>query len=682
MAKESKPSFCISASMLTQVGAASGMGASPSRYCTTWRMPGRASGKGCAHASPSRMASRASSASYLPHIRGSSVSSAAPLRSCSCTQSSSTLWSSGAAHPSGRRPQATSSTNTPKANTSVPGVAFPVRTSSGARYPMVPTTCVVCGSTPWSYSRARPKSPSRPFMSPSRSTLLGLMSRWITTLSQSSWRYSRPDATPLMIWNLCSHPSTGLLVLVQAAVGHVVVHQQQLPLAPAVAQQLHQVPVPEVADADHLRDELLHPLLRVVRHPLHGDLQAGLGLGEHALVHPPEAAGAEQLPVLEPPGGVVQLLVREAVGAELHLPVLAHLGVPQPPPHVQEGGDEQREDERRGGDREHDLQRLGPGLGPEPRQRRQPGGVQRRGRRAAHGEAPAQDVVAREDDTRGRGEADVGGLPRPAHRREVDRRGDERLPGPADGQAQRRHGDVDPRGGAVVVDPDLHGLAADEAEVVENPRGVVVVAGAVVTQRAHAVHVDAQVVAVHVLELRVEHGVQLHEEDAVVVAAVVGDVEDAQVLARVEGGELGGRRHHERHAVVAQHGEVGHDGEDEGRREGPDGATGGVAQADGRRVERVAGHLARPVAQHQEPVRRHHGHAVEGEVGAAEAVVGELVGGERGPMVRADGRAEEEEEEREEEHARATHRVVQHSLLRMRVSGRRTRTRGNWIEIE
>uniref|UniRef100_A0A0A9AL50 Uncharacterized protein n=1 Tax=Arundo donax TaxID=35708 RepID=A0A0A9AL50_ARUDO len=51
---------------------------------------------------------------------------------------------------------------------------------------MVPTTCVVCGSMPWSYNLARPKSPSRPFISQSRSTLLALISRWMTTWSHSS----------------------------------------------------------------------------------------------------------------------------------------------------------------------------------------------------------------------------------------------------------------------------------------------------------------------------------------------------------------------------------------------------------------------------------------------------------------------------------------------------------------
>jgi hypothetical protein len=39
--------------------------------------------------------------------------------------------------------QMTSRTKMPKENTSVSGVALLVRASSGARYPIVPTTCVV-----------------------------------------------------------------------------------------------------------------------------------------------------------------------------------------------------------------------------------------------------------------------------------------------------------------------------------------------------------------------------------------------------------------------------------------------------------------------------------------------------------------------------------------------------------
>nr|CAB3497643.1 unnamed protein product [Digitaria exilis] len=95
----------------------------------------------------------------------------------------------------GLRPQATSSKKAPKANTSVLVVAFPVLLISGAMYPSVPMTCVVCGLLPWSYSRARPKSLSFPFMSASRSTLADLMSRCTTTCSDPSCRYSSPAAT-------------------------------------------------------------------------------------------------------------------------------------------------------------------------------------------------------------------------------------------------------------------------------------------------------------------------------------------------------------------------------------------------------------------------------------------------------------------------------------------------------
>ncbi|KAI4984961.1 hypothetical protein ZWY2020_017591 [Hordeum vulgare] len=77
-------------------------------------------------------------------------------------------------------------------------------------------------------------------------------------------------------------------------------------------------------------------------------------------------------------------------------------------------------------------------------------------------------------------------------------------------------------GGTVVVHPDLHGLAADEVEVFEHTRGVVVPPGGVVLHGAQAVEVDADVVDVHILELRDEHGVELDGKDA-----VVGDVEEA-----------------------------------------------------------------------------------------------------------------------------------------------------------
>uniref|UniRef100_A0A0D9YT39 Uncharacterized protein n=1 Tax=Oryza glumipatula TaxID=40148 RepID=A0A0D9YT39_9ORYZ len=90
----------------------------------------------------------------------------------------------------GLRPQVTSSMNTPKAKMSDAFDGLPVCPSSGARYPIVLTTCVVCGSVPRSYNLARPKLPSRQFISASNNTLLVLMSRCRTTCSQSSWRYN------------------------------------------------------------------------------------------------------------------------------------------------------------------------------------------------------------------------------------------------------------------------------------------------------------------------------------------------------------------------------------------------------------------------------------------------------------------------------------------------------------
>ncbi|KAG2537864.1 hypothetical protein PVAP13_9NG326446 [Panicum virgatum] len=168
--------WCFSPpSNVTYVAGSSGNGALPSRYCVTCRMLGRAAGDGCRHASPSRSTRSASAASNSEPSLASTAPAMEPLRQCPSTHSASTNRSPAVAAASassssssmGLRPQATSRTNAPKANTSERVVALPVRTSSGAIL-------------------ARPKSPSRPFISPSRSTLLVLMSRWMTTFSQSS----------------------------------------------------------------------------------------------------------------------------------------------------------------------------------------------------------------------------------------------------------------------------------------------------------------------------------------------------------------------------------------------------------------------------------------------------------------------------------------------------------------
>ncbi|KAF6999610.1 hypothetical protein CFC21_015615 [Triticum aestivum] len=164
----------------------SGIDSPRSRYCMTFCMLGLALGDGYEHNKPSLSTRVTSSMLKFPMSRGSTVSRIETLPWCSSTQSTNTISVLFLLLPIGLHPQATSRRNTPNANTSVKGVAFPVRIISGARYPMVPTTCVVLATVPWSYNLARPKSPSRPFICLSRSTLLAFISRCMTIFSHSS----------------------------------------------------------------------------------------------------------------------------------------------------------------------------------------------------------------------------------------------------------------------------------------------------------------------------------------------------------------------------------------------------------------------------------------------------------------------------------------------------------------
>ncbi|CAL4936189.1 unnamed protein product [Urochloa decumbens] len=171
------------------VGSSSGSRRVPSRYCTTSTMVGLAPGDACVHSIPSLSARAASPASWFPLIPSSTQSPSLPSDQRPRTQSTSRTRSPLRASSSiGRRPHVTSRRKTPNANTSVRGVALEVRASSGARYPMVPTTRVVRGSAPWSCSLASPKSPRRPDIPPSRRTLLAFTSRWTITCSQLLWR--------------------------------------------------------------------------------------------------------------------------------------------------------------------------------------------------------------------------------------------------------------------------------------------------------------------------------------------------------------------------------------------------------------------------------------------------------------------------------------------------------------
>ncbi|URE31250.1 hypothetical protein MUK42_06506 [Musa troglodytarum] len=115
------------------VGDSSGSAASPSKYSTTCRMLGLPSGKGCEHSNPSFRTSSISSTTYSSPSLGSLVASIDPFRQFSTTQSYKVSSSPDAIESTGRLPQATSKRKIPNANTSVMVVAFPVRTSSGAR---------------------------------------------------------------------------------------------------------------------------------------------------------------------------------------------------------------------------------------------------------------------------------------------------------------------------------------------------------------------------------------------------------------------------------------------------------------------------------------------------------------------------------------------------------------------
>ncbi|GLT38949.1 hypothetical protein SLA2020_131630 [Shorea laevis] len=126
----------------------SGKGTFPSKYCTNWRMLGLALGSECEQSNPSFNTNSTSFATKSIPNFGSLISRISPLCQNKNTRSSRIKSSASPCGSIGLLPQATSSKNALKANRSVLVVAFLVRVCSGARYPRVPTTCVVCGSVP------------------------------------------------------------------------------------------------------------------------------------------------------------------------------------------------------------------------------------------------------------------------------------------------------------------------------------------------------------------------------------------------------------------------------------------------------------------------------------------------------------------------------------------------------
>ncbi|CAM0870294.1 unnamed protein product, partial [Alopecurus aequalis] len=87
-------------------------------------------------------------------------------------------------------------------------------------------------------------------------------------------------------------------VAAQRALLHVLVHQDHLRLLVAVADERHQVPVPDARQHHDLRLELREPLLGCPHGALHRHGRAAVA-GEHALVHVPEPAHADEVALVE-----------------------------------------------------------------------------------------------------------------------------------------------------------------------------------------------------------------------------------------------------------------------------------------------------------------------------------------------------------------------------------------------
>src|SRR4051812_13056626 len=104
--------------------------------------------------------------------------------------------------------------------------------------------------------------------------------------------------------------------------------------------------MPETTNAHHFGNEFPYSLPRVMRHSLDGDLQ--IRYRKHPFVYFSKPSNAEYISVLEPIGGMEQVLVCESVWAEIFLPIFAHLCKPMPTPH-DERDSEHRSDEQHDG---------------------------------------------------------------------------------------------------------------------------------------------------------------------------------------------------------------------------------------------------------------------------------------------------------------------------------------------
>lgn len=143
-------------------------------------------------------------------------------------------------------------------------------------------------------------------------------------------------------------------------------------------------------------------------------------------------------------------------------------------------------------------------------------------------------------------------------------------------------------------------------------------------ERAEAVDVDADMVAVDVPKLSVLDGVELNCKDVVAQVPVVSRVEKTHELDRESAGEISGWGDEEGKAMASDVGEGREEAEHEGEGERLHRAVAGMAKAKRGRVDGMAFDPGRVVGQLDEAGRRDPRRAVQGEVAAGEAVVDEL----------------------------------------------------------
>jgi hypothetical protein len=98
-------------------------------------------------------------------------------------------------------------------------------------------------------------------------------------------------------------------MILQRALGHVLIDQDPLVRVCAVAEQLDEVGVVKEAEHEHLDEELAVALEPVPVQLLHGDHL--FGVPEDSLVHAPESALPEQVSLAEPVGRSAQLPERQ-----------------------------------------------------------------------------------------------------------------------------------------------------------------------------------------------------------------------------------------------------------------------------------------------------------------------------------------------------------------------------------